>query len=150
MRIAAPVELDPEHRAELEHMARQRSLPARVVERARIVLRAADGLENKEIAAQMGIWPEKVARWRNRYVKGGIAALEKDAPRPGRKRIITERVIKKIIEMTLHRKPPKGKRWTARTMAAKIGICESSVWRVWHDNGVNPKLVGISKPKRTR
>ena len=60
MRTAAPVRLKPEQKTALQRIARQRSLPARLVERARIVLRAAEGLENKQIAAQMGIMPEKV------------------------------------------------------------------------------------------
>ena len=84
MRIAAAVTLSPEQRQALERMARARSLPARVVERARVVLLAADGLENKEIAGRMSMTPEKAARWRKRFLEGGIAALEKDAPRPGR------------------------------------------------------------------
>ena len=55
MRVAAPVVLDPEQRTALERMARQRSLPLRLVERARIVLLAAEGLENRQIAEGMGI-----------------------------------------------------------------------------------------------
>jgi transposase len=86
--------LNPEQTAALEWIARQLSLSARLVERAHIVLRAAEGLENKQIAAQMGIMPEKVARWRNRFLESGIAALEKDAPRPGRTRTITEGRVK--------------------------------------------------------
>lgn len=62
MRIAPPVELNGEQRTELERWARQRSLPARVVERARIVLQAAAGLENQQIAQRMGVTPKKVAR----------------------------------------------------------------------------------------
>src|SRR6266481_1307960 len=84
MRIAPPVDLSPEQRNELERWARRRSLPARVGERARIVLQAAEGLENQQIAQRMSITPEKVARWRKRFLKGGTAALKKDAPRPGR------------------------------------------------------------------
>ena len=90
MRTAPAIFLSPEQRTTLERLARQRSLPARVVERARIVLLAAEGLENRQIAARMDITPEKVARWRKRFLEGGIAALEKDAPRPGRTRIITD------------------------------------------------------------
>ena len=86
MRIAAAVTLSPEQREVLERMARARSLPARVVERARVVLMAADGLENKEIAGRMNMTPEKAARWRNRFLAGGVAALQKDAPRPGKPR----------------------------------------------------------------
>ena len=78
--------LDKEGQGALEQIARGRSLPARLVERARIVLRAAAGLQDQQIASELGITPEKVARWRNRYLDGGISALEKDASRPGRPR----------------------------------------------------------------
>src|ERR1700758_4822622 len=80
MRTAAAVELNSEQRQALERMARSRSLPARVVERARIVLLAAEGLENKQIAQRMGMTPEKAARWHvartgaeNRVGVGGIS-----------------------------------------------------------------------------
>jgi len=66
MRIAAAIELSPEQRTSLERMARQRSLPSRLVERARIVLLPADGLENQQIAQRLRMTPEKVARWRSR------------------------------------------------------------------------------------
>ena len=118
MRTAAPIELNSEQRAALERIARQRSLPARLVERARIVLRASEGLENKQIAAEMGIMPEEAARWRNRFLEGGLAALEKDAPRPGRTRIITERQVKKVVKMTLHQKPANATHWSTRSMEA--------------------------------
>jgi transposase len=135
MRTAAPIKLNSEQRAALERIARQRSLPARLVERARIVLRASEGLENKQIAAEMGIMPEKAARWRNRFLEGGLAALEKDAPRPGRTRIITERQVKKVVKMTLHQKPANATPWSTRSMAAAAGISEASVRRIWHATG---------------
>ncbi len=108
MRIAAAVTLSPEQTEVLERMARARSLPARVVERARVVLMAADGLENQEIAARMNLTPEKAARWRNRFLAGGVAALQKDAPRPGKPRTITERKVKRVVEMscTISRRTP--------------------------------------------
>jgi len=100
MRTAATVELSSEQRQALERMARARSLPARVVERARVVLMAAEGLENKEIARRMNMTPEKAARWWNRFLAGGIEALERDAPRPGRTPIITERKVRRVVDMT--------------------------------------------------
>jgi transposase len=129
MRIAAPVELSPEQRTALESMARQRSLPLRVVERARIVLLAADGLENKQIARRLHSTQEKAARWRKRFLAGGITALQKDAPRPGKPRTITEQKVKKVVEMTLHRKPANATHWSTRTMARAAGISEASVRR---------------------
>jgi len=112
MRTAPAVELNAEQRETLERLARSRSLPARLVERARIVLLAADGLENQQIALRMGITPEKAARWRKRFLAGGIAALEKDAPRPGRTRRITDRQVKRVVEMTLHQKPVNATHWS--------------------------------------
>jgi len=86
MRVARPVVLDKQEKGWLEQIARGRSLPARLVERARIVLGAASGMQDQQIASELGITPEKAARWRNRYLDGGIDALEKDASRPGRPR----------------------------------------------------------------
>jgi transposase len=148
MRIAPPVELRPEQRSALERLARQRSLPARVVERARIVLRAAEGLENQQIAQQMGITPEKVARWRNRFLQGGMVALEKDAPRPGRTRTITDRRVKKVLALTLQQKPANATHWSTRTMAAAAGISEASVRRIWRAHGLKPHRVRTFKLSR--
>jgi hypothetical protein len=75
MRVARPVVLDKQGQAALEQLARARSLPARLVERAGIVSRAAAGLRDQQIAAELGITPEKASRWRNRYLDGGISAL---------------------------------------------------------------------------
>ena len=66
MRIAPAITLSAEHRATLEQRARSRSLPARVVERARIVLLIAEGQQDKEVAQVMKITPKKASRWRKR------------------------------------------------------------------------------------
>ena len=127
MRTAPAILLNPEQRTALERLARARSQSARVVERARIVLLAAAGLENKQIARHMGIMPETAARWRGRFLEGGIAALHKDAPRPGKPRTITDRQVKRVVEMTLHQKPVNATHWSTRTMAQAAGISEASV-----------------------
>src|SRR5215472_10469581 len=97
MRVARAISLNPEQRRMLQQQARGRSLPARVVERARIVLRAADELQDKDVAAELGIRPETVARWRNRFLDSGMAALQKDAPRPGRPRTIRDSQVRKVV-----------------------------------------------------
>jgi transposase len=111
-------------------------------------LRAANGEQNKQIAMQMGIMPEKAARWRNRFLEGGIAALEKDAPRPGRTRIISDRAVNKVVAMTLRQKPANATHWSTRTMAAAAGISEASVRRIWHAHGLKPHLVRTFKLSR--
>jgi transposase len=148
MRVARPVSLNPEQRKILEQQVRGRSLPARVVERSRIVLLAADGLRDKEIALQLGMTPEKAARWRSRFLDGGSAALEKDAPRPGRTRIITDHQVKRVVEMTMHGKPAHATHWSTRTMAAAAGISEASVRRIWHAHGLKPHLIRTFKLSR--
>ena len=100
MRVAPRVDLSSEDRAALEQQARGRSLPARLVERSRIILRATDGLQDREIAAELGITPEKAARWRKRFLSGGTEALAKDAPRPGRGRTIKDRKVASIVKLT--------------------------------------------------
>jgi len=105
MRIAPVITLSPEQRTLLEGWARSRSLPARVVERARIVLFAAAGQQDKEIAAVMAITAKKVSRWRKRCFAQGVAGLEKDSARPGRKPKIGARLTKRVVTMTTRKQP---------------------------------------------
>jgi transposase len=100
------------------------------VERARIVLRAADGLQDKDIAAELDITPEKAARWRNRFLDGGFAALQKDAPRPGRPNTIPAAKVKQIVDKTTQEKPDPATHWSTRTMAAAVGVSEATVRRI--------------------
>ena len=145
MRAAPAILLNPEQKTALERLARERSEPARVVERAQIVLLAAAGLENKQIARRMDIMPETAARWRGRFLEGGIAALHKDAPRPGKPRTITDREVKRVVEMTLHQKPVNATHWSTRTMAQAASISEASVRRIWRAHGLKPHRVRTFK-----
>ena len=118
MRIAPSIELTVEQRTTLEEWGRARSLPARVVERARIVLQAAAGEQDKEIARHLGMTPKKVSRWRQRFLALGLPGLKRDAPRPGRKPKNGTRQIQRVVEMTARQKPPHATHWSTRTMAA--------------------------------
>ena len=146
LRVARPVAtLDPEQGRLLEQQSRARSLPARQVERARIVLLAADGRLDKEIAAELHITPEKAARWRNRYLDGGLAALQKDAPRPGRPAIVLPAKVKQIVKKTTQENPPGATHWSTRSMAAAAGVSEATVRRIWHAHGLKPHLAKTFK-----
>lgn len=140
MRVAPKVDLSSEDRRALEHQARGRSLPARLVERSRIVLLAADGLQDRKIAAELGITPEKAARWRKRFLEGGTEALAKDAPRPGRGRTIKDCKVASIIKLTTLSKPANATHWSTRSMAEKAGVSEATVRRIWHAHGLKPHL----------
>jgi transposase len=115
----------------------------RLVRRAQIVLAAADGKQNIEIAEELGIERTIVGRWRNRFVERGLAGLEKDAPRGGRP--ADTELARKIVEYTTQRKPPNATHWSTNTLAAALGTSRSTVSRVWRANGLKPHLVRTFK-----
>jgi transposase len=141
MRIAPAITLSSEQQATLEQWARSRSRPARVVERAQIVLLAAGGQQDKQIAATMKITAKKVSRWRSRFLTLGLAGLQRDASRPGRTPKITASFARRVVRMTTQQKPPKATHWSTRSMAAVVGISEASVRRIWHSHGLKPHRV---------
>jgi transposase len=145
MRIAPAIELTPDQQSILEAQARSRSLPARVVERSRVVLLAASGKQDKEIARSLHLTPKKVSRWRKRFLRLGLAGLEKDAPRPGRTPKINARLIKRVVDMTTRQKPDQATQWSTRTMAEAAGISEASVRRIWRAHGLKPHLIKTFK-----
>jgi transposase len=138
MRIAPPVVLSEQQRTTLETIARGRSIPARLVERARIVLRAAEGLQDSQIAELLSIPRQKSARWRKRFLTLGIAGLEKDAPRPGRPASISAHVIRDVVTKTTQTRPANATHWSTRSMARAAGISEASVRRIWKLHGLKP------------
>ena len=115
------------------------------MERARIVLLAAAGMQDKQIAAKLRIMPEKAARWRNRFLDGGLAALDKDAPRPGRTPTITPAKIQEVIRKTTQEKPSNATHWSTRSMAQAAGLSEKSVRRIWRQHGLKPHLARTFK-----
>src|SRR6266446_8888147 len=145
MRVARSVVLSSEQQKILEAHARARSAPARSVERARIVVLAAAGMQDKQIAAKLRIMPEKAARWRNRFLDGGLSALDKDAPRPGRTPTITPAKIQEVVRKTTQEKPGNATHWSTRTMAEAAGLSEKSVRRIWHKHGLKPHLARTFK-----
>jgi len=145
MRVAPLVKIDDSQRETLTQWTRSRSLPARQVERAKVILLAADGKTDLEIAGSLRMTNKKAARWRKRFLTLGLAGLEKDAPRPGRKpAIATERKLE-LIQKTTQSKPAIATHWSTRTMAAEMGVSEATVRRIWHANGLKPHLVETFK-----
>ena len=140
MRRACEIRLSDDDKTTLERWSRSRSTEARLVERARIILMAAEGRENKDIAAGLGVARATVGRWRNRFAERGIPGIEKDAPRGGRPPKARDRLVRKIIEMTTRRKPANATHWSTRTLAEALGTNRSMVSRVWRAHGLKPHL----------
>lgn len=150
MRIAPQVVLTKEQRYKLEAYARGRRTPARLVLRARIVLLAADGKQDLEIARLLSVVPRTAARWRARFLHDGIVGLEHDAPRPGRTPSISVETVRLVIAKTTRQKPPHATHWSTRSMAAEAGISEASVRRIWHRHGLKPHRVQTFKLSNDR
>jgi len=145
VRIAASITLTLDQRSQLDAYARSRSVAQRLVERARIVLLAAEGKQNDEIANLLDIGRHTVARWRARFVKLGVAGLEKDAPRAGRAPTVDAQA---IIRKTTQEKPSHATHWSTRSMARAVGVSEASVRRVWQAHGLKPHRVETFKISR--
>ena len=140
MRIARSIVVSDSDRLTLGRWARGRSTPARVVLRARIVLLAAEGKQNKQIAAELNTNRLLVGQWRNRYAEKGLAGIEKDLPRGGRQPAAREAIAGKIIEYTTQRKPANATHWSTRTLAKELRTSRAMVNRVWRANGLKPHL----------
>jgi transposase len=110
-----------------------------------MVLLAAAGKQDLEIAAELGIGNQKAARWRKRFLQMGLAGLEKDAPRPGRMPAITTVKVREVIRKTTQEKPTNATHWSTRTMAEAAGLSEKSVRRIWHKHGLKPHLARTFK-----
>jgi transposase len=141
VRVAPFITLTPAERKKFEWAAKSPSTSVRLQERLRIILLAADGLENREIAQLLRQDRGKVGRWRERFAKSGLPAIEKDKTRPGRITAVPGKVRAKIIERTLGAPPPGATHWSRATMAAKSGISPSSVGRIWAAAGLKPHRV---------
>lgn len=150
MRIAPPVILTEEQRKTLERYARGRRTEARIVLRAKIVLCAADGRRNQEIAAELHCTPRTASTWRRRFLAGGVAALEKDAPGRGRKRAMTREKEAEIVAKTIQETPPHATQWSTRTLAAATGVSQSAIVRIWKRHGLKPHRVKSFKLSRDK
>ena len=145
MKPAAAIPLTDEQRTELKRRARSQTLDARTVRRARIVLLAAEGVANHEIARRLEISRGQVILWRNRFSRGAVDAISGDLPRSGRKPRIDAA---EIVRLTTQTKPEAATHWSTRTLAAKLGISDSTVLKVWRANGLKPHLVETFKVSR--
>ena len=145
MKRATTIALTDEQRAELERRVRSQTTDVRSARRARIVLLAAEGVGNHEIARRLQISRGQVIAWRSRFAHGGVQAIAADLPRGGRK-VRIDRA--EIVRMTTQTKPEGATHWSTRKLAAKLGISDTTVLKVWRANGLKPHLVETFKVSR--
>jgi transposase len=124
-------------REQLRAWARRRKSAQALAQRSRIVLAAATGGSNSQIAAEMGITRGMVAKWRSRFAEYRVDGLL-DEPRPGRPRTISDARVEEVIVRTLETTPRDATHWSTRSLAAELGLSQSAVARIWRAFGLQP------------
>lgn len=140
MRMAEAIALDEKTSSELLTLSRGRRVEARVQQRACVILLAAQGWQNKDIAREVKLDRRQVALWRRRFIEGGLPALLQDAARPGRTPSVTSEVEARILRTTLHEPPTTATHWSTRSLASHLGLSATTIGRVWRRNGIQPHL----------
>jgi transposase len=148
--MAERIMLSPEERSTLESWERARSLPLRVVQRARIIRLAAEGMRNEDVARAVGGSCPTVGLWRQRFLALRLPGLEKDAPRPGRIPTVSARKIRAVVEATLHTIPAGATHWSTRTMAKAQGLSQPTIHRIWKQHHLQPHRVETFKLSRDK
>jgi transposase len=139
MRVAKPVQLSDDECRRLHILSNRKRIEARVQLRARIVLLAAEGMSDKDIAAALLVDRRVAARWRARFRASSVEGLLQDATRPGRARTVRGALSEKhVVRTTLGQTPQGVTHWSTRSLAAHLGISASSVGRIWRAHGLKP------------
>ncbi len=136
-RVAVAIDLSVSERRELESLARRRKTAQGLARRARIVLAAAAGLENKQIARELGATKDTVGKWRRRFAEQRLDGLY-DEPRPGAPRTIEDDEVAEVVRRTLEETPPDATHWSLRSMASAVGHAPSTIHRIWQAFGLQP------------
>ena len=144
MRRAPCIELTAEEHTALQRTVRSSRSSVREVFRARIVLLAAEGTQNRDIAEQLGTGPDSVSKWRRRFAEKRMTGLV-DRPGRGRKPHYGRELIERIVDDTVHRAPEQATHWSTRTMAKHAGVSHTTVQRIWHAHELKPHLVRTFK-----
>jgi transposase len=122
----------------LQHLIRCGSTPQKLALRARILLGAAAGKSNYQLSQELHVSRPTILLWRQRYVEAGLAGVLKDAPRPGRKKMITPTKVEAIVTATLHTTPKDATHWSVRSMAKSQGVSAAMVHRIWRAHRLQP------------
>ncbi len=145
-----PLELTAEERAEPERWVRRRKGAQDLAVRARVILAcdavADDGfaVSVTAVAEQAGVSVDTASKWRRRFLADRLECL-RTSPARGRPRSVTDEQVADLITRTLETRPADATHWSTRSMAAKIGLSQSTASRVWRAFGLRPHRSGTFK-----
>lgn len=139
-----PLTITDEEGSELRGWARRPKTAQGMAMRARIVLAAADGWTNTDIAEDLGVSRPTVGKWRRRFVEMGLDGLV-DTPRPGAPRQVGDEEVERVIARTLEETPPNATHWSTRSMADATGLSQSTIARIWRAFSLQPHRIETFK-----
>lgn len=145
MRKLVRIELTKDDRERLEGMTRSRTLAARLVQRAKMILLTAEGHSQRDIGELLGCNFKTVGEWQRRWIAGGFEGIEKERPGRGRKSWVVSAVSQELLRKTLEEVPDEATHWSTRRMAVAMGIGATTVRKVWRQHGLKPHRVETFK-----
>ena len=140
MAIGRPIPvltLSDDERETLERWTRRPTTAQALAQRARLVLACASGRTNTQVARELRLTKQTVGKWRSRFLAARLDGVL-DEPRPGAPRRITDAQVEQMVTLTLEGKPREATHWSTRAMAARCGLSQSTVSRVWRAFGLQP------------
>jgi len=143
--VAAPIELSEEDRETLERWLGTDATPQGLARRSWVILQAAEGVSNSEIARETGLSRPTVISVRERFADDGPGGLAAVRPGRGRKPQIAPEKVAEIVRATLHEKPPGETHWSCRSMAKAKGVSPATVQRIWDAHNLKPWRVDTFK-----
>ncbi len=136
----APLVIRTEDREDLVRWTRRPKSSNGLAQRARIILRCADGLTSSEVASELHVTNQTVGKWRSRYIERGPAGLL-DEPRCGAPRRVGDEQVESVLTKTLEELPRDATHWSTRGMASASGLSHTTVRRIWNAFGLQPHRV---------
>ena len=129
--------LPEEDRAQLMRWTKRSKSSNGLAQRARIILRCAEGLASSAVAKELQLTDQTVCKWRSRYIARGPAGLL-DEPRSGAPRKISDAQVEEVVTATLEEMPRDATHWSTRSMAARSGLSHWTVGEIWRAFGLQP------------